>query len=141
MVDYSSIVLQEVVQFYSPTLGGTAFLMLFLCFYMTINGPKFGGVAIFQPIHGFHSDYLEEGSTPMARRRPRSIDMAALAHRVAVGQLDLASGEVIGQWPSARAASRHFNVSENFVGRVCRGLKDSAAGFGWQYTVERLGSA
>ena len=77
----------------------------------------------------------------LKRKHAHGIDMAAPAHRVAVDQLDLASGEVIGQWPSARAASRHFNVSENFVGRVCRGLKDSAAGFGWQYTVERLGSA
>ena len=44
------------------------------------------------------------------------IDVAAPAHWVAVEQLDLATGAVIGQWPSGRAASRHLQLSENFVG-------------------------
>ena len=64
---------------------------------------------------------------------PSSIDVAAPAHRVAVEQLDLVTGAVIGQWPSGRAASRHLQLSENFVGRVCRGLKDSAGGFQRRY--------
>ena len=40
--------------------------------------------------------------------------MAAPAHRVAVEQLNLVTGAVIGQWPSGRAASRHLQLSENF---------------------------
>ena len=68
------------------------------------------------------------------------IDVAAPAHRVAVEQLDLATGAVIGQWPSGRAASRHLQLPENFAGRVCRGLEDSAGGFGWRYADERFGA-
>ena len=68
------------------------------------------------------------------------IDVAAPAHRRRVEQLDLVTGAVIGQWPSGRAASRHLQLSENFVGRVCRGLKDSAGGFRWRYVDESLGA-
>lgn len=68
------------------------------------------------------------------------IDVAAPAHRRRVEQLDLVTGAVIGQWPSGRAASRHLRLSENFVGRVCRGLKDSAGGFRWRYVDESLGA-
>jgi len=68
------------------------------------------------------------------------IDVVAPAHRRGVEQLGLVTGAVIGQWPSGRAASRHLQLSENFVGRVCRGLKDSAGGFRWRYVDERLGA-
>ena len=82
-------------------------------------------------------DDLDKATAPSSS----IIDVAAPAHRVAVEQLDLVTGAVIGQWPSGRAASRHLQLSENFVGRVCRGLKDSAGGFRWWYVDERLGAS
>ena len=78
-------------------------------------------------------DDLDKATAPSSS----IIGVAEPAHRVAVEQLDLVTGAMIGQWPSGRAASRHLQVSENFVGWVCRGLKDSAGGFRWRYVDER----
>ena len=83
-------------------------------------------------------------STTSTRRRRHRRPSSTWRRRrtgIAVEQLGLVTGAVIGQWPSGRAASRHLQLSENFVGRVCRGLKDSAGGFRWWYVDESLGAS
>lgn len=52
---------------------------------------------------------------------------------VRVDQIDLSTGSVVKTFDSQLEAARAFGLSRTIICRVCRGYKQSAAGYGWVY--------
>lgn len=56
--------------------------------------------------------------------------------RVPVAQLDLFTGKILAEYPSARAAGRSTGVSQGNISACLQGKQRQSGGFAWQYAEE-----
>ena len=64
---------------------------------------------------------------------PASLNFS-LPNRKAVNQVCLDTGEVLATFVSAKAAATHLGISDaSAILKVCKGIRNKAAGFGWTY--------
>lgn len=42
-------------------------------------------------------------------------------------------GEFMKHWPSIRAAARHLECDPSNIVKVCKGIRKTCLGYGWQY--------
>lgn len=52
---------------------------------------------------------------------------------IPVLQLDINTGRVISEYPSAREAERQLNISQGSISKCCNGKQKTAGGFKWKY--------
>lgn len=45
------------------------------------------------------------------------------------------TGEIIAKYPSQKAAYRATKISQGNIGEVCRGTRETAGGFKWEYAI------
>jgi len=60
-------------------------------------------------------------------------DNSARARAIVTLQLDKETGETIKEWPSSRNAGIELKIDPSSIGKVIRGKKKSAGGYGWAY--------